>query len=86
MTATKKSIHDVDFDVGVRAFTYTITIEHLDWDLAFLGAELNAQMVVWRDQWRASFPPSDEPPSSPSAKVPAPPSGEVPEISPPFEV
>ena len=38
---TKKSIHDEGFEAGVRAFTYTVAIEHFDWDLAFLGEELN---------------------------------------------
>ena len=65
---------------------YTVVMEHLDWDLAFLGAELNAQVVVWHDQWRASLPPSDEPSASPSAEVPTPPSREVPTIPPPSEV
>ena len=41
MVATKKSIHDEGFEVGVRAFIYTMASEHLDWDLAFMGEELN---------------------------------------------
>ena len=44
---TKKSICDEGFEAGVRAFTYTMVTEHLDWDLAFLGEELNAQISVW---------------------------------------
>ena len=40
-------------------------------------------MVVWHDQWRASLPLADEPLASPSAEVPAPPSGEAPIIPPP---
>ena len=42
MATTKKSIRDVGVNVGAQAFTYTMATEHLDWDLAFLGAELNA--------------------------------------------
>ena len=42
MAATKKSIHDEGFEVGARAFTYTVATERLDWDLAFLGEKLNA--------------------------------------------
>ena len=49
MAAIKKSSHDAGFDVGVRAFTYIVTIEHLDWDLTFLDEELSAQVVAWRD-------------------------------------
>ena len=40
MAVTKKSIHDEGFEAGVQAFTYTVVMEHLDWDLAFLGEEL----------------------------------------------
>ena len=47
--ATKKVIHDEGFKVGARAFTYTVAMECLDWDLAFLSKELNAEVVVWHD-------------------------------------
>ena len=77
MVATKKSIHDVGFDACVQVFTYTVATEHLDWDLAFLDAELNAQVVAWCDQWRVSIPLSDETPISRSVEVPVSLSGKV---------
>ena len=46
MAAIKKSIHDARFEAGVPAFTYTVATEHHDWDLAFLGEELSAQVVA----------------------------------------
>ena len=48
--------------------------------------KLNEQVAVWRDQWRASLPPSDEPFASPSVEVLAPSSSEVPTIPPPPKV
>ena len=36
MVATKKSIHEAGFEVGVWAFTCTVVTEHLDWDLALV--------------------------------------------------
>ena len=42
MVVTKKSIDDVGFEADVQAFTYTVAMEHLDWDLAFLSEELNS--------------------------------------------
>ena len=46
MAAIKKSSHGVGFDVGLRAFMYIVPMEHLDWDLAFLGKELSAHVVA----------------------------------------
>ena len=40
-------------------------------------------MATWRDQWRASLPPADEPLASPPTKVHAPLSGEALTIPPP---
>ena len=92
--ASEESSHDAGFDASVWAFTYIVAREHLNWDLSFLGEKLNAQVVAWHDQWRASLPPSDEPPAPPSAEVPASSlsglqrtsSGEVPAIPPLLEV
>ena len=47
-----------NYDVGVRDFTYTVATERLNWDLSFLGSKLSAMV----DGWRASLPPTDEPP------------------------
>ena len=46
---TKKSIHSAGLDASVQTFMYAMAKEHLDWDLAFLGTELNAQVAVWHD-------------------------------------
>ena len=43
-------------------------------------------MVEWRDQWRVSFFPFDDPPASPSDKFPRTSFGELPAIPPPLEV
>ena len=69
MAVTKKSSHDAGFNVGMQALTYIVVMEHLDWDLSFFGKELSVQVVVWRDQWQASLPPSDEPLTPLSAEL-----------------
>ena len=55
MTKIKGSGYDAGFDVGVQNFTYTVVIEHLNWDLAFL----NLKLSVIIDRWRAFLPPSE---------------------------
>ena len=76
-------MYEEGFEVGARAFTYTVAMKRLDWDRAFLGEELIAQVAAWRDQWRASLPSADEPPASPPVEVTTLPSSEAPTIPPP---
>ena len=81
-----QSSHNVGFNAGVRAFTYNVAAEHLDYDFPFLGEDLSAQVVEWCDQWHSSLPPFEEPPASPPDELLMTPSGELPAIPPPSEV
>ena len=74
------------FDIGVRAFTYTVAMQHFDQDSSFLCQKLNALVNKQRDQWRASLLQSEEPFIPPSDELPRTPSGELSVIPPPLEV
>ena len=86
MTKLKDSSYDASFDASVRAFTYTMVMEHLDWGLSFLSEKLSALVDEWYDQWRATLPQSDEPPVRPSDELLRTPSSELLMIPPPLEV
>ena len=49
MVVTKKSSYEEGFEAGARAFMYTMVMECLNWDLAFLGEELIDHVAAWRD-------------------------------------
>ena len=55
----------------------------LDWVLTFPGEHLIDQIAAWRAEHRATHPPTDERPASPTAVRPAPSSAEPPAVPPP---
>ena len=68
-------------------FAYTIATTRPNWDLTFLSEHLIDQIVAWRAEHRATHPPTDNHPASPTAVRPPSLSVEPPEIPlPPPEV
>ena len=48
MAALRQTIWDEVFEEAAESFAYTTVVEHSDWDLAYLGEHLAAQIAEWR--------------------------------------
>ena len=48
MAVLRQTIWDKAFEEVAESFAYTTTIQYLDWDLAYLGEHLAAQIAEWR--------------------------------------
>ena len=83
MAALKQTLHDEGYEEAAEAFTYTLAIIHLDWDLAFLGEHLVDQIAGWCAEHLSVHPPTDERPASPTVARPPFPVIEPPTIPPP---
>ena len=75
MVALKQTIQDEAYEEAVESFAYTMTIQHPNWDLSYLGDHLAAQIIKWHADTQADRSPVGE---LPVAAVPA--VGEVQEV------
>ena len=48
MAALKQNIQNEVIKESAKSFVYTTATQHLDWDLAYLGDHLAAQIMDWR--------------------------------------
>ena len=69
MAALKQTIHDKAYEEAAEAFVYTTTTRHLNWDLAYHGANLAYQIVEWRAELQANQPHAEECPARPPSPV-----------------
>ena len=79
MTALRQSIWDETFEEAVELFSYTTAVQHLDWDLSYLGDHLATQIAEWSTKLQADQLPVEERPV-----VVASPAGEIQEVPTPF--
>ena len=49
----------------MESFAYTTIVQHLDWDLAYLGDHLAVQIAEWHAELQANQPPAEERPAMP---------------------
>ena len=47
MVAHKQTIHNEAYKEAAESFTYTKVAQHPEWDLAYLGDHLAAQIPEW---------------------------------------
>ena len=47
MAALRQSILNEATEEAAESFAYTTAVQHLDWDLAYLGDHLAAQIAEW---------------------------------------
>ena len=80
MTVLKQTIHDEADEEAAEPFMYTTVTQHPDWDLAYLGDHLDAQIVEWCAELQSNQPPVEErlarhpsPAAKPQAVPPSPP-------------
>ena len=62
MATLRQTIRDEAFKEAVESFAYTMTTQHSDWDLAYLGYHLAAQIAEWCTEFQVDHPPAEDPP------------------------
>ena len=60
MATLKQTIRDETYEEVAKSFAYTTAVQHLDWDLSYLGDNLAAQIAEWHTEAQANRPPVKE--------------------------
>ena len=69
MPALKQTIRDEAFEEAAESFAYTTAIQHLDWDLSYLGDHLATQIAEWHAKLPIEQCPAEGHPVTPTLPI-----------------
>ena len=69
MAALRQTVRDQAFQEAVESFAYTTIVQHLNWDLSYLGDHLATQISEWRAQLPVEQTSAKDRPATPILQV-----------------